>query len=316
MKTSILKRTWFWVTVGIVLVVCVIYAMVRGAAPRSGANQMAVDDAIRASVTVPGAMMPGMPAQQAVPAAAMMKASAGTQTNSPASPQDASWSASQASRASRMIITTADISLEVSDIDGTYRRIRDIAARSNGYTTNSNVNYSEGRKIGTITIRLPMRGYEQALEAIRKLGKLVTNSETGQDVTEEFVDLQSRLRNLRVEEAAFQRIMGGAKKIPDVLNVQQQLSRVRGQIEEAMGRARYLENQVSLCTITVTFSEPVPSVTKIVDWDVLRSASGAFNALKAVCRAVVTLIVWILIFVLPLGLAAFVVYRIVKTWRR
>ncbi|MHB1455848.1 MAG: DUF4349 domain-containing protein [Armatimonadota bacterium] len=313
MKRSIWKSKWFWITltVCVIFVVCIIIAAGTGGGP--GAKFRMAEDAIQSTVVTGKSGSGGgmnMPSSAAVPEMVSQ-----TTDSAKVSSQEPSWGASKAAM-KRMVITTANVTLEVKNLNETYKTLREITVKANGYITQSNMNLTEGERTGTMTIRLPVTGYEQALEAIRKLGKVLSNSETGDDVTEEYVDLQSRIKNLRIEEATFQALMKNVKKMQDIITIESQLSRIRGEIEQVTGRMKFLDNQVSLSTINITYSEPVPSVKKVIDWNISRSANGALNALTAIGRALVTLVIWIVIVFVPIGLVLFVIFKIFRRMMR
>src|SRR5204862_419845 len=113
----------------------------------------------------------------------------------------------------------------------------------------------------TIVARVPASKFIQAVEEIQQTGSRVVHSkETGQDVTEEFIDLEAHIRAKRALELQFLEIMKRAQKVSDALEVQTQLAEVRGEIEQMEGRRRFLENQAALSTITVTLQTPTPIV--------------------------------------------------------
>ncbi|HET6456824.1 MAG TPA: DUF4349 domain-containing protein [Armatimonadota bacterium] len=222
--------------------------------------------------------------------------------------QPTSWGTAQASSLQRMVISTAEMSLEVGDVAKAHDEIGRLANASGGFITESSVNHGDGTESGSVTIRVPAKQYQPLLSQISKLGKVLQKQQSGQDVTEEFVDLQSRLRNLNREEQAFLVVMGKANKVTDILAVENELSRVRGQIEQATGRMKYLQNQVALATITVQLTEPMPAVTKIVNWDVFMTAKGAANALQVVFRKILSIVIWAVVFIPFWALVGLVIY--------
>jgi hypothetical protein len=153
------------------------------------------------------------------------------------------------------------------------------------------------------------------LDQVSKLGKVLSKQEKGEDVTEEYVDLQARIRNLKREEEAFLVVLGKARRVPDILAVEAQLSRVRGEIEQAVGRAKYLANQVALSTITVRLAEPTPVVTQAIKWDVVQTALRAVHALGAVFRMISSLVIWLAIFI-PLWLLIVLIAYGCRRFRR
>lgn len=118
----------------------------------------------------------------------------------------------------------------------------------------------ENGLFGDVTIRVPAPRFEAALVELRKLGKVTGEVTSSSDVTQEFVDLESRLRHLRAEEAVLIRLMGRARSISDTLLVREQLSQVQLQIEEITGRLRYLRSQTDLSTVSLHLAEPGAAV--------------------------------------------------------
>jgi len=241
----------------------------------------------------------------------MMAKSAGL---SPSEDQAAPWPAALAAEAARMVVRTADLSLEVRDAKGAEQKITDIAAKAGGFVTASSISGEENAESGQITVRVPAAGYASVLSEVSKLGKVLSKQEKGEDVTEEYVDLQSRLRNLKREEEAFLGVLAKSKRVTDILAVESELNRVRGEIEQAVGRAKYLQNQVALSTITVNITEPTPVVTQAIKWDVVQTVLRAVHALGAVFRAIASLLIWLVIFI-PLWLLVVLVVRVTKRLR-
>jgi len=217
------------------------------------------------------------------------------------------WAASM----NRMVIYTANVSLETTSIEKQHKAIAGIARKAGGFITASGVQNADGTSEAEITLRVPQQQYSAVLDEICKLGRLLSRSEEGQDVTEEYVDLQSRLRNLKREEDAFLTVLGKVSRIADILAVERELSRVRGEIETSEGRIKYLRDRIDLATITVSLSEPQTVVTNIVRWDIWNTGKGAVNSLSAVFRGITSLIIWLVIFI-PLWAVLWIVVRIVR----
>jgi hypothetical protein len=123
-----------------------------------------------------------------------------------------------------------------------------------GFVLSTSVAGDEARS-GTIVLRVPARSFEQALRAIEDLGKVRSEHVTGQDVTQEFIDLEARLRNFRSQEAVLLRLMDRANTVSDTIRVQGELQAVQLEIERLTGQLRYLEDQTSLGTLTVSLRE-------------------------------------------------------------
>jgi hypothetical protein len=169
------------------------------------------------------------------------------------------------------IVKNADLGLEVKAgrFESAWAKAFQVATRFGGFVASSNRGLprpipledlrprgDDERRFGDVTIRVPASRFEAALAELRTIGKVTGDVVSSQDVTEEFVDLESRLRHARSQEAILLRIMAQAKSIQDTIVVQQQLSQVQLQIEELSGRLRLLRSQTDLSTINVHLAEP------------------------------------------------------------
>lgn len=163
----------------------------------------------------------------------------------------------QNSVSQRLVIKTANISVQVENHDSTARRVQSIAVDFGGFIVESNVNVDQnGARTGRITLRTPSTKFTETLDAIKELALLV-ESETirGNDVTEEFYDVQARLENKKRIEQRFRQILASAKTIADILAAEESLGRVREEIETLEGRHKYLRDQLDLSTIYITLRE-------------------------------------------------------------
>jgi hypothetical protein len=157
----------------------------------------------------------------------------------------------------RRIIRTGELSVETDAPEAVVRKLSVLAEDKGGFVISSDISRwkdADGAETvsTTLVFRVPVAAFDDALAAVRALGsRVATEKVTGQDVTEEYVDLEARVRAQRAIEEQYVKILGDAKSIPDVLAVQQKLGEVRTEIERAEGRRRFLESQTSLSTITV-----------------------------------------------------------------
>ncbi len=156
----------------------------------------------------------------------------------------------------RMIVRTGNISMIVEDVNVAIDRISKIAEQSTGYVVSSN-SWRDGERLhGTITIRMPSGDFANVMTAITQLAVEVTSQTTSsQDVTEEYVDLTSRLKNLQATEQQLLQIMAKAEKVDDILSVEKELSNTRSQIEQTNGRMQYLEKTSSMSLIQVNLEQ-------------------------------------------------------------
>jgi PKD repeat protein len=167
------------------------------------------------------------------------------------------WSADVTQPATeRMVIRNGNLQLVVDDITAVMTKITNLVSSYNGFIVNSNVQESNSRLIGNISFRVPAEKFENTLAALRAMAVDVKLENTsGQDVTQEFTDLTSSLRNLEAAEQQLLKIMDKADKVSDVLAVEQQLIQTRGQIEQTKGRMQYLQQSAAMSLISVTLEQ-------------------------------------------------------------
>lgn len=238
---------------------------------------------------------------------------------------DAANTAAQATE--RKIVRNANLTVEVTSPTDSQRKIVSIAESHQGFvvTSESSQRNTEDQSTPEITVnltvRVPATQFNAVMEEIRALGIRVAQEKvTGQDVTEEFIDLEARIRNQKALEGQFIEIMKRAGKVEDALQVQRELANVRTEIEKLEGRRRFLENQASLSTINVTLQTPSRIVVNAAGfWFNLKSAFGdGFEVAVAIIlfliRAITALLPILVLVVLPLGLITRFVIR--RVWRR
>jgi len=158
--------------------------------------------------------------------------------------------------AERMIVRTGEMSLVVNDVPVALDRIAELAEDFGGYVVSSKRWQERERFIGAITIRVPAEDFGDVIWALRELAVDVTSEDTSsKDVTEEYVDLRAKLDNLEATEEQLLRLMEKAETVEDILNVQRELSKTRGEIEQTKGRMQYLERTSATSLIKVRLEQ-------------------------------------------------------------
>ncbi len=158
--------------------------------------------------------------------------------------------------ATRMIVRTAEISLVVNDVATTLDQVANLAEDLGGYVVSSKRWKEEERLVGIITIRVPAEDFDDVMEALRQLAVDVTHEDTSaKDVTEEYIDLSAKLGNLEATEEQLLRLMEKAERVEDILSIQKELSRTRGEIEQIKGRMQYLERTSATSLIRVQLNQ-------------------------------------------------------------
>ncbi|MDQ3914878.1 MAG: DUF4349 domain-containing protein [Actinomycetota bacterium] len=158
--------------------------------------------------------------------------------------------------AEERVIKTADLRLEVEDgtIGRTLREGREIAEAAGGFLLATSIEGTD-RRSGEFTIRVPAGRFEEALSALEALGDIAGEDVRGEDVSQEFVDLEARLRNATAQEGVLFRLYDRSQSIADTIRVQRELEDVQLEIERLRGRLRYLEDRTDLSTISVSVTE-------------------------------------------------------------
>lgn len=167
----------------------------------------------------------------------------------------------------RKVIQNAEMIIETDTPEEGQRKIAAITNKYSGFVViseskqNEAMSHNVASTFVNIVVRVPVRQFEAAKAEIRGVGGRILHEKTsGQDVTEEYIDLEARIRTKRALETQFLEIMKQARKISDALEVQTQLAEVRTEIERLEGRRRFLENQSALSTINITLHTPTPVV--------------------------------------------------------
>lgn len=233
----------------------------------------------------------------------------------------------QALPVDRMIIRNATVSIRAKEVEKSISELRALATEKNGTVFQANTSSrgdSSNDIYGAIVIQVPATTFDDVLGRIRKLSGVRVDNEnvTSQDVTEEFVDVQARVKNLKVTEEELQRLLTKATNVTEVMSVQRELTTVRGEIERMQGRMNYLEKRAAMSTITINvspWSASVQSATKGWEFsEVLENAwNGSLNGLRGMATLLATLLAWS-IWLVPLLVAAIVGGRFLykRTFRK
>lgn len=223
----------------------------------------------------------------------------------------------------RMIIHNAAIRTNVKELATAQSNIEQKVKKYGGYIVESNV-YKEDDQTssGHMIVRIPEKHFEIFLtDAEEEASKVLERNVTGQDVTEQYVDLSSRLKSKRVVEERLLTFMKGAEKTEDLLKISSDLATVQEEIEVIVGKMKYLENQASFSTIELTMIENrviIPGIDNndLNTWEKTKKQFvTSTNALLTAGSAIVVFFIGNLPVFLILGVIAFVVYWTIKRRR-
>ena len=229
----------------------------------------------------------------------------------------------------RMVIYNADMRISVEDPEVTMQTIIKIAEDAGGFVVYSNL-YKTITDRGSlpqanVMVRVPAERLNSIMEEIRGLtpnpkDDVLSENVSGQDVTSEYTDLESRLRNLEAAEQALVELMDQAKDPQDVLDVFSELTYYRGEIEIVKGRMRFLEESSSLSALSVDIvAKRSLQPIEIIGWEPKGTAKQAIEALIDAGQFLVDALIWFgifcLPFLIPLGVVVFFLVRIIRKQR-
>jgi hypothetical protein len=246
---------------------------------------------------------------------------AATPASYPAAAADLPGSPGQlasAPAASRMVIKNAEMELMVEEVDTAIERVNQLAADYGGYIISSQTWYEDELKYATLRLAVPSDTFEAALNHLRNVAQQVVNEvASGQDVTSEYVDLQSRLANLEATAARVREFLAQAQDVEEALQVNRQLSDLESQIEQVQGRMRYLKGRSAFSTVTVNLTPerpeptPTPTPTPAPAWSPGATFGQASTVMAGILQASVDVIIWLVVVLGPFALLAGIIFWVV-----
>jgi hypothetical protein len=218
----------------------------------------------------------------------------------------------------KKIIKSGDLYLRVGDAEEAVDKISQIAQKNQGEIFASNISRvtNEQIKEGYVTVKVPFNNFEKTFDELKEVASLIlSESVLSQDITEQYTDLQSRLKNKQVEEASFLKILEQSGKIDDVLMVTQALSRTREEIEVLQGRIRLMENQTEMSSIRINITEDAE--IQVADtwrpWQVIKnSVNRLIKSLQGFVDFIIKLVIQVIPILLLIGLIFWILYKIGK----
>jgi hypothetical protein len=228
----------------------------------------------------------------------------------------------QAPAMPRIIIRNAQLTLIVADAAPVVDKLTALANAAGGYVSDSKQWRESEQLRASITLRVPAQRLDQVLTTARQLARRVENENVdANDVTQEYVDLESQVRNLEATETEMRALMTDVrqrmKKAEDILEIYNHLTQLRGQIEQARGRMRYLSQLSALATVKIELvPDAIAKPVVAAGWQPFVVVRDASRSLVATLQALATVGIWLGIYVLPIGLLlALAVWILWRLWR-
>lgn len=219
----------------------------------------------------------------------------------------------------RLIIRNGNLRIQVADTQEAVTAIGGLTDNLSGWVVRSNVSQILDGAQGEMTLRVPAESFNFAMEEIKRLATEVKfESVSGEDVTDEFVDLSSRMKNLEATADRVRAFLDEAETVEEALEVSNQLSRLEGDIEVIKGRLKFLSESAAYSSITVSIvPDAINQPIELVGWQPVGVAKDAIEALLGTLQSIGTAAIWLGIYVVPVALITLVpLYGLMRWWRK
>lgn len=205
------------------------------------------------------------------------------------------------------IIKTARLAFETKDVEATHKKILQLASQYKGLVQNDNSGKDYNRIYKNLTVRIPTENFQQFIDGISEgVAYFDQKDISRQDVSEEFVDLEARLKAKRVLEERYLELLKKANKVQEMLQIERELSTIREEIEAKQGRLQYLQSQVSMSTVNIEFYKTTAEtgITQSYGQKMKNALQGGWNGISVFFLGILYL--W------PLFLVAIIVVIILR----
>jgi hypothetical protein len=219
----------------------------------------------------------------------------------------------------QLIVYTGTLELQVTDIGPAVDQADQLVAGLGGHIASSDTSSKDDQQFAKVTYRIPAEKWDDALNGLHGIGvKVLDETTKSEDVTGQVVDLNARITNAQASETALQAIMDRATSIQDVLNVQRELTSVRGDIESMTAQRDLLGNRAAYATLEVDFETAAVPQTQVATtgWDLGHQVDDAVAALVRVGQGLTTLAIWLLIVIAPILIPLLILAWIARWLRR
>ena len=218
----------------------------------------------------------------------------------------------------RMIIRTANISLVVEDVVNAREEIAQLASSLGGYVVSSRLSGRDEDRRGDISIRVPDEKLELALSELKTMAVRISSEHIySQDITEEYIDLEARLKNAQATEAQYLALLDKAQDVEDILRIYESLSRIRSEIEQLKGRMQYLERASNMSLVDISLEAEVSAKPLVrVGWNFLEILKSAVRGITIFGQVIATITIWLVIFIPVWGIIGGITYWLIRRRRK
>ncbi|MBU0687113.1 MAG: DUF4349 domain-containing protein [Candidatus Margulisbacteria bacterium] len=211
----------------------------------------------------------------------------------------------------RKQIFTVNMNLEVQKVDQAISYVKDAAASLGGYILNSSSYKSGGGKSGYVTVKIPPNQLDAFTERVKKIGTVVSESLSGEDITEKYYDITTRIANKKELEKRLLALLYKSGKVSDLLDVEKEIGRVREEIERMQGSIKYYDSLVDMATVNISLFEPTSSVPHqrglwyIIKNGIMKGVQLLVLSISLIIILVIVILPWVLLY-----------YLIALIWKR
>jgi len=247
------------------------------------------------------------------------------QDTAPGNPSQLAYAPS----ASSLVIKDAEIQLLVRDSSLAVAQVTQLAADHGGYIVSSQSWYTDGFLYASLRLGIPSLEFERALNAARRLAhQVLRETASGQDVSADYVDLQSKLTNLEATSGRVREFLKDARTVEESLTINQQLADLETQIEQIKGQMRFYEGRSAFSTLTVLINPllPTPTPTGMATatptptptpaWDAGKTFDKAGTTLVSILKVVIDFLIWLVVlfgpFLVVIGGLAFLLRTVLR----
>lgn len=239
--------------------------------------------------------------------------------------REAAEDAPAAPPVSRKLVRTVDLDLVVADTDAAAKEAQALAVRLGGYVGAVNAHRVDDVLHYAITLRIPVERLDEALQALKALAvRIDREGQRVEDVTDQYVDLDARLRTLKATETELQALLAesrkNARKVEEIMAIYRELVEIRSRIEQIQGQLLALEKLAALSTVNVNL-RPTESAKPVTGggWRPGDTARGSVRTLLALLKGLGNFAIFAVIVLLPLGVVLWLLWRLIalfiRRWR-
>ena len=190
--------------------------------------------------------------------------------------------------AQRQVLYEATVSLEVDTVSSALTQVQTIAKNLGGWVDNISSYGGQTQMQATITIRVPQDQFFTALDNLKSLGTVQSQNVSSRDVTDQYIDLEARLKSSQLEKQSLQALLAKVATVNDEILIQGQLTQVQSQIESLQGQINHIQNRVDMASITVTLNTPAQNVGQPPSADLTIEVSNVEDSLASVKQLIST----------------------------